>query len=201
MVMGVLILFGSVFPYIAVAGPSYSTSEKMGASIMPATAFALCLDRIAGLESSAQGASNANLATVVNNYSLSQGFGMLILMIFVFLFLTWYLDNVLPSEFGVPRVPWFPFTASALSFVCSCHFHSIVTSPRVFVEYWKEVCPCRRKGSNAVHVRTCAHPLPSQCFCRRVRCYFRIESRQSRPALATCLTAQLWKARTSCGTP
>jgi hypothetical protein len=198
MVMGVLILFGSVFPYIAVAGPSYSTSEKMGASIMPATAFALCLDRIAGLESSEQGATNGNLATVVNNFSLSQGFGMLILMIFLFLFLTWYLDNVLPSEFGVPKPPWFPLTTSTRTYKSMFPLAAVCSwcckRRHCCVEYWKEVCPCRRKGNNAVHVRTYS-PSPVSCPSRfTIADLWRVSlvrGRQSRLAFSRSFATQL----------
>ena len=48
-----------------------------------------------------------------NNFSVASGFGMLLLMAVLFLVLTWYLDNVLPSEYGVPLHPTFPFSSGA----------------------------------------------------------------------------------------
>ena len=118
---------------------------------MPATAFALCLDRIANLESSMQGA-NINTASVINkNFSVDAGFGMLILMAIVFLLFTWYADKVLPSEYGVPQSPWFLFTASALCIpvlgVCwAFRTHGWCLPISAIAEYWKESCctSCRR---------------------------------------------------------
>lgn len=60
-----------------------------------------------------QGASAANAGNVVNNYSISIGFGMMAGMGTLFLLLTWYLDNVLPTEYGVPQPPLFCFTRRA----------------------------------------------------------------------------------------
>ena len=61
-----------------------------------------------------QGANPHNVNTVVNNYTVNDGLGMLTLNLFLYLIITWYADKVFPSEYGVPLPPWFPFTASTL---------------------------------------------------------------------------------------
>lgn len=33
--------------------------------------------------------------------------GLIYLDIFLYIFLAWYIDNVFPGEFGIPRPPWF----------------------------------------------------------------------------------------------
>ena len=58
---------------------------------------------------SVQGVTRNNLTYFVNNYKVSSSFGMMLGMSILFLVLTWYLDNVLPSEYGVPKSPFFLF--------------------------------------------------------------------------------------------
>ena len=62
-----------------------------------------------------QGASSASINGLYGGFKLAGGYGMLALMAVLFLVITWYFDNVIPSEYGVPLPPWFPFTASKLS--------------------------------------------------------------------------------------
>jgi hypothetical protein len=83
---------------------------QMLASLLPSTAFALTVIRAASFESTAQGATAANRATVIRNFAVLDGFGMMMIDVAVYLTLTWYLDNVLSSEFGVKRPFYFPFT-------------------------------------------------------------------------------------------
>lgn len=82
----------------------------MVASLLPSTAFALTVNRAASFESTAQGATTGNQGTVIRNFAVLDGFGMMMIDIAVYLLLTWYLDNVLPSEFGVKRPFYFPLT-------------------------------------------------------------------------------------------
>lgn len=43
---------------------------------------------------------------------MEQVFAGLILMTFVFLLVTWYVEAVFPGEYGVPEKPWFFLTVS-----------------------------------------------------------------------------------------
>ena len=56
--------------------------------------------------------------TWTDNYRVLTSLEMMAATTVVFLLLTWYLDNVLPSEYGVPRHPLFflsPSTCAARS--------------------------------------------------------------------------------------
>ncbi len=59
-----------------------------------------------------QGALSENVNTMLNNFKLTNAFGMMAGMTVLFLVLLWYLDNVFPSEYGVPKHPLFFLTPS-----------------------------------------------------------------------------------------
>ena len=68
-----------------------------------------------------QGANRSNTSTSFDNFALSSSFAMLFIMTPMFMALTWYLDKVLPSEFGVPMHPLFFFQPSYWrKLCCSC---------------------------------------------------------------------------------
>jgi hypothetical protein len=67
-----------------------------------------------------QGANRLNTRTSFDNFALSSSFAMLFVMTIVFVFLTWYLDKVLPSEFGVPQHPLFFVSPSYWRKKCAC---------------------------------------------------------------------------------
>ncbi len=54
-----------------------------------------------------QGITRENATEFSGNFRLSTSYAMLAGMTVLFLFLTWYLDNVIPSQYGVPKHPLF----------------------------------------------------------------------------------------------
>ena len=57
----------------------------------------------------AQWSSFTQPASVDDNFSLMHAMIMLVIDSLILLILTWYLDNVRPGTFGVPRPWYFPF--------------------------------------------------------------------------------------------
>ncbi|RYY36221.1 hypothetical protein EON62_01915, partial [archaeon] len=121
--VGVVLFLATFFPWFAVNGADMSNSSKGAASLLSTTAFGLGLDQLAAYEDNGQGISFGNASTVVRNYSMSTALIMMAFDFFLYAFLAWYIDAVLPAswrEFGVSR-PWnFPCTRA----------------------YWKETCTC-----------------------------------------------------------
>jgi ATP-binding cassette subfamily A (ABC1) protein 3 len=104
--LSAILFIGFYFPAFAVSAASTPTETKRLASLLHCTAFGLGMDLIGSWENSGAGLSSANASTVLNNWSLSDTIGMLILDTFLYGFLAWYADNVLPApfrEFGVAK--------------------------------------------------------------------------------------------------
>jgi hypothetical protein len=70
---------------------------------------------------------------MVANFSLGISIGMMVIMGGIFLVLTWYFDNIMPTKYGVPMSPFFPVLPSkrsqhtACSLVSSLRRHSSVS--------------------------------------------------------------------------
>jgi hypothetical protein len=217
MVLGVAILFGSIFPYIGVVGNTKSYQDKVGvavcvpppspcpcrhvgrhrlylarvrscqvaASICPSTAFALGLDYIALYESAQQArvsvvvlaartvrlcdgdaplivlqsVTSANASTMVANFNLSISIGMMVIMGGIFLVLTWYFDNIMPTEYGVPMSPFFPVLPSKRSLhIASSLLWTLYTTAHRNRSAWRGVCDCSGYWRSVF-----------SCCCRRIR--------------------------------
>eukprot|EP00735_Rhodelphis_limneticus_P009137 TRINITY_DN2560_c0_g1::TRINITY_DN2560_c0_g1_i1::g.19179::m.19179 TRINITY_DN2560_c0_g1::TRINITY_DN2560_c0_g1_i1::g.19179 ORF type:complete len:1829 (-),score=670.14,sp/Q84M24/AB1A_ARATH/37.15/0.0,ABC2_membrane_3/PF12698.2/1.1e-20,ABC2_membrane_3/PF12698.2/2.6e-40,ABC_tran/PF00005.22/8e-28,ABC_tran/PF00005.22/9.3e-22,AAA_21/PF13304.1/3.6,AAA_21/PF13304.1/0.00028,AAA_21/PF13304.1/1.1e+02,AAA_21/PF13304.1/0.00011,AAA_15/PF13175.1/1,AAA_15/PF13175.1/5.1e+02,AAA_15/PF13175.1/0.52,ABC2_membrane/PF01061 len=118
--LGVLIFFAAFFFYFGVSDPEMSNSSKSLASLSPPVAFGLAMSTLATLEAGQTGAQWSNLYENFNNYSVGTGLSMMILDFFLYAFLGWYFDQVVPSEWGTKRPWYFLLTPS----------------------YWAEVFPC-----------------------------------------------------------
>jgi hypothetical protein len=101
---------------------------------MPPVAFQLAGSVFFDFESSGQGVTLANMNTLHNNVTVAALFGIMCADIALFALLTWYLDAVLPTEFGMPQPPLF---------CCSAGF-------------WREAC--RREDGDAQD-RSLVEPL------------------------------------------
>jgi ABC-type multidrug transport system ATPase subunit len=103
--------------YLALAGPSYAltspmvpSSVKIGLSIFAPMGFTLGVSTITAAELNRQGLnfsnfSNPNLTSI--GVSVGSLTGMMFLDAFLYLVLAWYLDKVVPSEYGTTRHPLF----------------------------------------------------------------------------------------------
>lgn len=79
---------------------------------MPNAAFCAGLEMLAKFEAAQVGAIWENLFLPVNNASLGVILGAMIVDIFLWTILGWYLDQVLPKEFGIRQPLHFPFLSS-----------------------------------------------------------------------------------------
>ncbi|XP_067683603.1 phospholipid-transporting ATPase ABCA3-like [Haliotis asinina] len=115
-IAGILFFF-TYFPYFFLQSryETMSRPEKLGVSILINMAMAYGANVIALYEGTGAGAQWNNFtspATVDDNYSLLDAMIMLLGDTAIHLVITWYVDNVRPGEFGVPKPWYFPFTAS-----------------------------------------------------------------------------------------
>lgn len=105
-------LFGAYLPYIAVSSTGRSASSKAAACLMSPVALSLGGTQILQYESSFIGATWSNVNEVNDNFSMATALWMMFFDIFIYAFLAWYFDKVLPKEFGTHK-PWhFVFHAS-----------------------------------------------------------------------------------------
>jgi len=112
-IWGFCTFFCSIFPYYAVSGTNTSVSTKMGACILPCTCFALGTDIFAHFEDSQIGVTRTTAAQQVSgNLSFNQILGMLVVDWIIYGVLAWYCNQVIPSEWGTHRKPWFLLTLS-----------------------------------------------------------------------------------------
>ncbi|XP_041350182.1 phospholipid-transporting ATPase ABCA3-like [Gigantopelta aegis] len=90
-------------------------TAKLGTSVVFNMAMTFGLVSIGLYEGTGAGAQWSNIAepaSVDDNYSLLDSMLMLLGDSAIYFLITWYVDNVKPGEFGVPRPWYFPFTSS-----------------------------------------------------------------------------------------
>jgi hypothetical protein len=110
--VGPMLFFGSFFPYYAVMDPDYSMSTKASACLLAPTCFALGANVFADYEGGLVGVQSDNTSTETSGFTYSLCIGMLIVDGVIYGVLAWYLDKVIPSEFGTNLPIWFPFVPS-----------------------------------------------------------------------------------------
>jgi len=110
--LGPMIFFASFFPYYAVNDDQFDSSAKAATCVLAPACFALGAEVFADYEGGLVGvqASNVNLET--SNFTYNLCVGMLFFDAVLYGVLAWYMDNVLPSEFGTPLPLYFPFLPS-----------------------------------------------------------------------------------------
>jgi ABC-type lipoprotein export system ATPase subunit len=102
--VGVLLFFATYFPSIAVANPETAMGAKTFASLLSPTAFSLGLGVFADQEGGQVGVLPGNAGVVTaSNYSYSTCITMMLFDFFFYAFMGWYLDKVLPSDYGTRR--------------------------------------------------------------------------------------------------
>jgi len=110
--MGPMIFFASFFPYYAVADPSYSAGVKAATCLLAPSCFALGANVFANYEGGLVGVQVSNSSVETSNFSYSLCVGMMVVDAVLYGVLAWYLDKVLPSEFGTQLPLYFPFLPS-----------------------------------------------------------------------------------------
>ncbi|KAG5189427.1 hypothetical protein JKP88DRAFT_176875 [Tribonema minus] len=106
-IVGPVALFATVLPrYIFFGTNRYEeATSKYAWSLLSPTAFAFGADFIADYEFAGVGANWSNYSE--GDFSLASCMGMLVFDFFLYGLLAWYLDKVLPRQFGTPRHPLF----------------------------------------------------------------------------------------------
>ncbi|CAM9094590.1 unnamed protein product, partial [Laminaria digitata] len=110
--LGSVIFFAAFFPYYYVGGEAQTeVSTKTWASLLAPTCLALGSDTFAAFEGGLVGVQVSNTN---QSYEGRLPYVNMVLMLLVdamlYFLLAWYLDQVIPSEFGTPR-PWhFPIS-------------------------------------------------------------------------------------------
>lgn len=113
--IGIVVFIASFFPVFSVSDGSIDTGVKLASSLLCPTAFGLSLNAAGLLEQNGAGVTRDTSTAILNNFSVNNGIGMMILDTFLYAILAWYADAVLPvsmREYGVPRPWFFPFTAA-----------------------------------------------------------------------------------------
>mmetsp|Transcript_24372 Transcript_24372/g.21540 ORF Transcript_24372/g.21540 Transcript_24372/m.21540 type:complete len:1036 (+) Transcript_24372:413-3520(+) len=107
---------GNVFAFVLaflfgwleeIGGDSNSASIKFGTSFGPATSVSYSANHIFNLEAAELGLTSDTTDLEISGYRIGFHYGMMILVFFIFMLLYVYLDQVLPSEFGVRKHPLF----------------------------------------------------------------------------------------------
>ncbi|KAL8611831.1 hypothetical protein ACOMHN_041293 [Nucella lapillus] len=110
-----ILFFGFYFPYLFVTYEDLTESSKLGLCLLFNMAMAFGANLIGLYEGTGSGAKWNNFsktATVDDNFTLLQAMVMLLVDSAIHLLITWYIENVRPGEFGVPRPYYFCFTKS-----------------------------------------------------------------------------------------
>ena len=106
-ITGPIMLFATLLPRFIFFGSNQyeDVTAKKWASLLPATAFALGADVIADYEYAEIGIHS--LDATEGNYSLRTAMSMLLIDTFLYLFLGWYIDQVIPRAYGKPQPFYF----------------------------------------------------------------------------------------------
>ncbi len=108
-----IIFLAAFFLIYAVEGPGVSRETKRLACLSPAVCLALGATTISKLESSQIGVNFNTLTSVIDNFAFSDAITMLLFDGVVLFLLGLYLEQVVPSQYGLRR-PWY--------FLCSRSF-------------------------------------------------------------------------------
>ena len=111
-ISGTLLYFISSFADAAVADTSVSEGAKTAASLLPTVSIYRGCNNLGKYEASGIGVTSENASDLYENYRFSTTMWTLTVSFIILTLLGLYLDNVLPSAYGV-RKPWyFLFTKS-----------------------------------------------------------------------------------------
>eukprot|EP00546_Thalassionema_frauenfeldii_P021997 CAMPEP_0178898090 /NCGR_PEP_ID=MMETSP0786-20121207/2129_1 /TAXON_ID=186022 /ORGANISM="Thalassionema frauenfeldii, Strain CCMP 1798" /LENGTH=2244 /DNA_ID=CAMNT_0020568753 /DNA_START=187 /DNA_END=6921 /DNA_ORIENTATION=+ len=105
-IVGPMAFFATLLPRFLFFGSNRyeATNGKLWASLLPCTAFAFGADIIADYEYAEVGIQSWNASE--GDYSFNTAIGMLFFDTFLYSFLGWYLELVIPRQYGVAQ-PWY----------------------------------------------------------------------------------------------
>jgi hypothetical protein len=108
--LGPMIFFATFFPYYAVQGPEYDRSSKVATCLLAPSCFALGADVFASYEGDLVGVIPSNAGDETTNFNYNIAVGMMFADAVIYGILAWYLDKVIPSEFGTSLPFYFPLS-------------------------------------------------------------------------------------------
>eukprot|EP00899_Mesostigma_viride_P016639 jgi/Mesvir1/24977/Mv25104-RA.2 len=103
--VGTLLFLSAFFPYYTVVDESVSNATRWWASLLSPTAFALGSISLADYEGGHVGLRWSNMWLATSSTSFLSSLLMMFFDTWLYLLLGWYLDNVLPSDYGL-HLPW-----------------------------------------------------------------------------------------------
>ncbi|CAJ1947143.1 unnamed protein product [Cylindrotheca closterium] len=111
-IIGPIALFATILPrFVFFESNRYeNVTGQILSSLFPATAFCFGADIIADYEYAEQGIQSYNAGE--GGYSFNTALLMMLADTFLYIFIGWYLDQVLPQQYGVPRPFYFLFLPS-----------------------------------------------------------------------------------------
>ncbi len=113
-----ILMLLTYFISLTVQSDSTPETRKQAACLVPSICLTLGAKIISTLESTAQGATNANIDVVIGNFTVQSAIVMLFVDTILYFILAVYLEQVLPSDYGI-RQPWyFPILPSYWG--CNC---------------------------------------------------------------------------------
>ena len=119
MIAASVLWFGTFAPYLAIQNPdtygALSKGAKQGLCLLPNSCLGIMVQIITQYEEMQIGVNWDNIDKpylVDENFSLNTALGMLVFDCFLFLFFTWYIENVFPGDFGIPKPFYFCFQPS-----------------------------------------------------------------------------------------
>eukprot|EP00937_MAST-01D_sp_MAST-1D-sp2_P000217 g217.t1 len=105
--IGGTLLFFAAFYVSSAANLDTTLATKRSMCLLPPVAMAFGIQQFSLFESAGVGVQWSNMATEQENFTFGTSLGMLYLDIFLYAFLGWYFDKVVPQEFGARLPPWF----------------------------------------------------------------------------------------------
>jgi len=109
-----MVLFATYLPLFFIVNDEtwiiIGQGGKFFFALFPPTAMGMAFKTMSKYESYGTGVQWSNLAdgpSMVDDWSLGDTYGMLVLSTFMYMFLAWYLEQVIPQDYGVRRPPWF----------------------------------------------------------------------------------------------
>ncbi|KAL9951119.1 hypothetical protein ACROYT_G043723 [Oculina patagonica] len=114
---GGIIFFVTYLPYVLVRWYEQfmTTGQKAVASLLSTTSFGVCCSYLARYEEQGVGAQWSNMFSSPvegDGFSLGYAMGMMMIDAVIYGILTWYIEAVLPGQYGIPRPWYFPFQKS-----------------------------------------------------------------------------------------
>jgi len=107
MIISILIYFIMFFVSVAVLSEDVSNFAKILMSFFPPTALQLGINVLAKFETNSLKFTADSVQFKYNNYSVSNMYTMFIINFFLYLFLGFYLENVLTHQFGITKPFYF----------------------------------------------------------------------------------------------